>query len=453
MFIGAIGHGMIYIASLSYMNVRVSARHRSFRMALCHVWYLLGYAISSHILFAYAMNNIAELYEQIGYTVLPASGVGLILLMINEVLRSTRFYEYKESLDEHVDGANGNSILLYGRTDTIDLLKTEPPRFDGTELRVTPPKKRSMATFLLIFLKLNGYMIFSAIMSGISIMAVSSEVHYYTYLQWIVSAGAAGGALTCLFISTRKMFILYTGIALAALVAALIVYYDEIDVFRIEIPMYIYYAFMGAIYCVGDISILDTTSIARTEIGLLFGYIIEMLPIAVIQYCIYFAFNSIFYINYAVTFRIHGISIAVASAMLIILVLIVLPNTYQKSLLEIRDELFGIGYLHPHELEQLEAQTVQTTMPQYAYNSRTGTYNYPKTIPTVTLYQSAETRPAPNQYASQRAYDVTAGPSPFAAVGMNNNRYDNDLKMLTPGYIMPRAVIGGAIFSSIAFNM
>lgn len=441
----AVSHGVSYVTTYSYLNVRVSGKHRHFRLSLSHIWYLVGCMISISLIDIDNGKAGETMLVRIGIVITASSTVILALLTLNELLHAMHVYNYKQMLDPVVEQANNCKTLYLNRTDTIQFLKIHNINEDGKTLSVLPIRKRSLATFLLLLMKLKGAMLFSIVMFWLAGNAGAQPFQQYNYL-WIGGMAVTGAAISsglCLFYGTKTIFGMASTMEVVCLIAAMIVYVVD-DVSTISVPFSLFYVVLGITYCITDIALLDTASLLRTEISLCVGYTIEMFGIGLQQYILYNSFDfSIFNQFYTHTGICLGVSIV-----LLVVVAIVYPNTFGKSLHQIRDDLFGISFVN--EVDRVDV--IQTSLPQtiYGYNSRTGTYNYPKTVTVNTnVLPLGRMQATSNPYASQGLY---RNPSGGPAFGMNN-QYSNDFKMMNPGYLLPRAIIGGAIFGSLTMNM
>lgn len=393
--------------------------------------------------------NGGTVYEtmlvRLGIFIVASSTVSLVLLTLNELMHTMHVYNYKKMLDPIAEQANNCNTFYMNRTDTIQFLKSNNINEDGSTLSVLPIRKRSLATFLLLLMKLKGVILFSIVLFGFAGSAGVQPFQQYTFL-WIGGMAVTGAAISsglCIFYGTKTIFGMASTMEVICLIAAMIVYIAE-DISTISVPFSLFYVALGIAYCIADIALLDTASLLRTEISLCVGYAIEMFGIGLQQYILYnnsgFDISNQFYTH-------TGICLGV-SMVLLLVVAIVYPNTFGKSLHRIRDDLYGISFVN--EVDRVDV--VQTSLPQtiYGYNSRTGTYNYPKPVTVNTnVLPLGRMQATNNPYASQGLY---RNPSGGPAFGMNSQN-SNSFNMMNPGYLIPRAIIGGAIFGSLAMNM
>lgn len=389
-------------------------------------------------------------------TICTVACLNLMLLLINEIGQATGHLKYKQMLDPHLEDANYCQHLYLSRTATITLLKKSSPLPDGRCLFVEPVRKRSMATFMLLLLKMKSVQIFSVMMITFAGNAAIDSFGRYAFAMvlFMTLCGSILSSGLCLFISTKLIFVLASLVQTIVLITALIFYVGD-NTTDMEIPLLIYYAALGLGYCVTDISILDTAALPRTELSLAFGYGMEMFVLALLQY----SFGLEMRAEEVDTFVPHVASYLAATIVLLLLVAIVFPNTYGKSLLDIRDKLFGIVYMH----EEDRLQMIQTVLPSSVYGSGGGGGN--SSVATVStavnvLPMGRNVAPlnlnSPNPYAAQGLYRsqqpvAGGGSSGTVAFGMNN-QYSSDFNAMSPGNIIPKAIFGGAVLGAFSLN-
>lgn len=397
------------------------------------------------ISFSWAGMDSGAMFVRMGTFIVASSTVSLVLLALNELMHVMHVYNYKQMLDPVAEQANKCNTFYLNRTDTIQLLKINNINEDGNTLCVLPIRKRTLATFLLLTIKLKGVMLFSFMMLWFTGQSGAIPFQQYRFL-WIGGMAVTGAVISsglCLFYGTKTIFGLAITMEVIVLIAAMIVF-DVDDISRISVPFSLFYVALGITYCITDIALLDTASLLRTEISLCVGYAIEMFGIGLQQYILFNISGD----DISIQFYTHtGICLGVCMVLLLV-VAIVYPNTFGKSLQQIRDDLFGISFVN--EVDRVDV--IQTSLPQtiYGYNSRTGTYNYPQTVTVNTnVLPLGRMQATSNPYASQGLY---RNPSGGPAFGMNSQN-SNDFNMMNPGYLIPRAIIGGALFGSLAMNM
>lgn len=460
-----LAHGITYISSFSYLKLRLTASKRSFRLAVCHFWYLFGCALSIQL-----MNEKRELMQinvMIGSFLLASSCIVLILLSLNEVCQYCKMVNYKCSLDESINKANVGKTLVLNRKQLIASFEaSHRPGYAIVKIRDT----QKSPSFWLVFLKLKGAMLFSSVIMDYSVRATNLHNHMenFSFIQWITFAGCGMALLAYTFFNKNVLFYLFCACQLLGLIAAVVVYSNENSLVEASVPLWMYYVFMGAGYCIADIVLVEVSSIQKTEVILSIGYLIEFLPVTVIQYCRFYAPEAVYLEDRVVTFKAHIISFICATVVLMLLFLINMPKTQGKSLLDIRNNIFGIKLIK------------QLSVPGDEFRS----FNYPRrTEPPATTNYPFEIAPA---YPRQKKSDVPTVPAPSPpplstiyenpyrlptstnpnrplplegiyrnrpngniGVGMNNR---TDFHLMNPSNVVSTAVIGGIFLGAMSTN-
>lgn len=347
-YFAAIAHGLTYVASYSYVNLRVSHR-RSLRLAAGHIWYFLGCGLASQVVNIRIVNTMAAkhdlFYRQIGTLMSVSSGILLLMLAINESLNFIKINNYKRSLDDDINKANAVHSLYLTRDEIVSALQTAVP-VTGYKLQISQTHDRS-TVFWMLLLKLKGFALFSSVMiyfAGTASMIQNDNKSFYL-IQWMVFIGCVLSLPAYAFYSTKILFYLFSTSQVLGLIAATIVYSDAASLVDAAIPLWMYYSFLGAGYCIADIALLDVSPLKSTESILAVAYFIEILPVAIVQYCLFYQVEAVILHNNLTTFRVHSIALICLIAVLMIVISLNMPNTYGKSLFQIRNELFGIHYV------------------------------------------------------------------------------------------------------------
>lgn len=368
-YFAAIAHGLTYVAAFSYVNLRVSNR-RSLRLAAGHIWYFLGCGLASQVVNLKFIGDMADkhdlFYKQIGTLMSVSSGILLLMLTINESLHFTKIYNYKCSLDDEINKANNVHSLYLTRDEVVTALQTVP--VSGYKLQITQNYDRS-TVFWMLLLKLKGFALFSSVMiyfAGTASMIQNGNKSFYL-IQWMVFIGCVISVPAYAFYSTKILFYLFSTSQVLGLIAATIVYSDSESLVDAAIPLWMYYAFLGAGYCIADIALLDVAPLKSTESFLAVAYFIEILPVAIVQYCLFYQIEAIILHDNIITFRVHSIALIFLLAVLMIVISLNMPNTYGKSLFQIRNELFGINYVRQNIVFSTAHQRLRRITKQNQY--------------------------------------------------------------------------------------
>lgn len=163
-YISGIGHGITYISSFSYLKLRITASKRSFRLAVCHFWYLFGCALSIQLM--NERRDLIQINELIGSCILASSCIVLILLSVMEVCQYCKIINYKCSLDESINKANLGKTLVLNRKQLIASFDvSHRPGYAVVQIR----DNQKSPSFWLVFLKLKGAMLFSSVIMDYSV--------------------------------------------------------------------------------------------------------------------------------------------------------------------------------------------------------------------------------------------------------------------------------------------
>lgn len=243
------------------------------------------------------------------------------------------------------------------------------------------------------------------------------------------------------FFNKNVLFYLFCACQLLGLIAAVIVYSNCDSLVEASVPLWMYYVFMGAGYCIADIVIVETSSIQKTEIVLSIGYLIEFLPVTVIQYCRFYSPSAVYYIHDSVlTFKAHIISFICATVVLTLLFLINMPKTKGKSLLDIRNQIFGIKLIK------------QLILPTSTYELRTLNYTHRSEPPAATTYPFEVTPVYQRQKKSEtkstepsfRIMSIDAIPTSRSNERHAIDNNSSDTCIMNPSNIVTTTVIGGS---------
>lgn len=459
------GHGITYISSFSYLKLRLNASKRSFRLAVCHFWYLFGCALSIQLM--NERRELTQINELIGAFILATSCIILVLLIVMEVCQYCKVLNYKCSLDESINKANLGKSLVLNRKQLIESFHASH-RAGYAIVQIRDNQKSP--SFWLVFLKLKGAMLFSSVIMDYSVRATNLHNHMenFSFIQWITFAGCGMALLAYTFFNKNVLFYLFCACQLLGLISAVVIYSNENSLMEASVPLWMYYVFMGAGYCIADIVLVEVSSIQKTEIVLSIGYLIEFLPVTVIQYCRFYAPNAVYYLDDPVlTFKAHIISFICATVVLMLLFLINMPKTQGKSLLDIRNNIFGIKLIKQLTIPGDEFRS-------FDYPRRTeppATTNYPFEITPEYPRQKKSVVPTPStapplSTISTNPYRLSPASNlnqphrqdgiyrniPNSSIGVGMNR-GTDFHLMNPSSIVPKAIIGGIFLGAMSTNM
>lgn len=363
-----------------------------------------------------------------------STGINLILLITNELCQRFKMYDYKSSLDPTLDAVNKQGLLLLDRKEIVDTLRASSAHFpEGYTMIVTQVKRRWKLTSLLLLLKVQGFMLLGSPMEWI--IQDLMQPRFYWMFRWVHTGCVMVFILLSVYISTRKSYLVFSVMQIVCLGSSMIVITYSFTDFII--PALIYYAMLSVCYPVSDIALMETSEPGTTELHIAAGFVIEKLLIGFFTFAINYNPSLVLSAIIENAFLAYSGSFLIYSLFMIILVYFVYSNTLDKSLYTIRKEMLGI-----HMIKRSEQQAISVLPPvNYAYNSRTGTYDFPA---------DKRRRGNNNENSTAAPRNATAAP---VFVGAINNRYDADFQQMTRAFVLPRAIIGGALFGSSSFNM
>lgn len=290
----------------------------------------------------------------------------------------------------------------------------------------------------------------------------------FSFIQWITFAGCGMALLAYTFFNKNVLFYLFCACQLLGLIAAVVVYSNENSLMEASVPLWMYYVFMGAGYCIADIVLVEISSIQKTEVVLSIGYLVEFLPVTVIQYCRFYAPSAVYYVDDPVlTFKAHIISFICATVVLMLLFLINMPKTQGKSLLDIRNNIFGIklikqltipgdefrSFNYPRRTEPPATTAYPFEIaPTYPRQSKSvvPTIATPTTPPLSRISSNPYKLPPTNLNEPNQQDGIYRNiPNSSIGVGMNSR---TDFHLTSPANILPKAIIGGVFLGAMSTN-
>jgi len=352
LFISAIAIGVVYIASMSYVNIRSEKNERPMMIALCHGWKLLGFAAVFIInLFATDSdanddNAVVELFYDIyGYCLLGSSALVILLLLFNEFKqRQGLLYNYRDCLD-HDNSIANNYCKLFSKHEVIverSVTVSAAGMWKSTENLLPRNKSYSQLwTAYLLIPKLHGSVLFHYML-----MMFTFNVSHSYVANWgsriailMMVAGPILGAIALRFVHSAKIYAFASAAALVSFGVFIGFYSVENTV--MSIGLWIFYLSMSLAAAVPDIALLEISKIRFNEGTLAVGHFVEIVTIAVLQ-SLQRDTHSLVSINFDYTNE-YMTAIAIASIVILLVNNLVyqlhMPNTFDKSLLQIQNEL------------------------------------------------------------------------------------------------------------------
>ena len=323
------------------------------RIAICHAWKMIGFGAtgSIHIFLlddtGYPTENTLSMFYQIlGYALIGSSAIFIFLLMINEFRqRQGIIYNYKDCLD-HDNAIANNYCKLFSRNEVI--IERNPTvsaagLWKSTE-NLLPRNKPNYTNYWTIFLllpKLHGAVMFHYLLMSMSLGFSHAYIDSVTGIgitMWIMILGSVLGCVWLRFFEASKLFSLTSTIAVVAIGVSFVLfkYENQAGV----ICLWIFFFSVSIASAVPDICLMEIAKIRFSEGALALGYFLEIITIAVLQSLqreAHLVVGFYWYTDkYYLPVIISSIVILVVTSMLYQLHM---PNTRNKSLLQIQNEL------------------------------------------------------------------------------------------------------------------
>jgi hypothetical protein len=356
LYFTSIATGIVYVAGLSYVNIRAEKQERPMRVAVCHAWKMIGIAVVLTI-YVYLLDNVGQVventlrnfYQIFGYIIIGSNLIFIFLLVINEIRqRQGLLYNYRDCLD-HDNAIANNYCKLFSKNEVI--IERNPTvsaagLWKSTENLLPRNKKNytSLWTIYMMLPKLHGALMFHYLLVTFTMNASFSAESYIkdlfalSIVIWIMVLGTIVGIFTLRFIQGAKVYTVTSIIAVIALGVSYVFYRNESQ--SIVIFLWIFYLSSSVVLSVPDVHLMEISKIRFSEGALAIGCFIEIVTIAVLQYLereAYLLNQFNWYTDkYYLPTIISTIVILVVTSMIYQLHM---PNTFNKSLLQIQNEL------------------------------------------------------------------------------------------------------------------
>ncbi|XP_055710321.1 uncharacterized protein LOC129806036 [Phlebotomus papatasi] len=338
LYLGAIGHGAIYIAGLCYIHFRASSR-RAFRISLCHFVYIVGYTTTVHGIFIYD-----ELIYTVGNFILYSAVSAVALFLINELLHGLGVYDYKRCLDSELHLANEKKDGFHSALDPQTPNGPADSNYWATKLNVepivfTPPKKRrtpqqNVLTLGFVLGKIKNAMVFLWVLSTFAILTTAyiGNGLEFVYLYFLLG-GVIFGCVISLTVNAKHLYIVFTlGFSICLLTASSLFSVENYD--QSAVFFWLSFFFLGFGYFTLDIGILDVTNLQFTEVSLAGGYFIQYFLIALTKFG-HWTYGDELLNAKTLLWSYTGSFIGV-SMILLIVIAVLYPKTLNLSLLDIQ---------------------------------------------------------------------------------------------------------------------
>lgn len=353
LFLCAIANGIVYIAGLSYVNIRAEKQERPMRVALCHAWKMIGFAVVL-TLYLFLLSDdgvpvegtLTEFYQIIGYVFIGTSGIFISLVVVNEFRqRQGIIYNYKDCLD-HDNAIANNYCKLFSRNEVIverSSTVSAAGLWKSTENLLPRNKKNytNLWTLYLMLPKLHGAVMFHYLLVSITLLNSRGYVDWQFskgLVVWIMAGGAIIGCVVLRFMNGARVYVITSAFGIMFMGIAYAFFYLENDIMIIF--LWLYFASVSVATAVPDISLMEIAKIRFSEGALAVGYFIEIVTIAVLQST---QRSAIILTEFGWYNEKYFLPIAVSTIVILVLTSLLyqlhMPNTFDKSLLQIQNEL------------------------------------------------------------------------------------------------------------------
>lgn len=353
LFIGAIANGIVYVAGLSYVNIRSEKQERPMRVALCHAWKMIGFAITLTVYLYLLDDNLQpspdttkKINQIFGYTMIAVSVVFVVLHLINEFRqRQGLLYNYKDCLD-HDNAIANNYCKLFSKNEVI--ISRNPTvsaagLWKSTE-NLLPRSKKNYTnywTIILLLPKLHGAVIFHYFLLAMTLTASRGYIDWNLskgIVVWIMALGSVIGCGLLRYVGNAKVYTISSSLAVMFLGVSYAFFNMENEL--IVIFLWLFFFTASVAISISDSCLMEIAKIRFNEGALAVGFFLEIIPIAVLQstqrYAVELSGNGIYNEKYFLPVIISSIVILVLTS---VLYQLFMPNTFGKSLLQIQNEL------------------------------------------------------------------------------------------------------------------
>lgn len=443
----AISTGIVYVAGLSYVNVRAEKQERPMIIATCHAWKMIGFGavLSIYVLLldetgSTKNNTLSMFYQIIGYAIIGSSGVFIFLLILNEFRqRQGLLYNYKDCLD-HDNAIANNYCKLFSKNEVI--IERNPTvsaagLWKSTE-NLLPRNSKNYTNLWTIYMmlpKLHGVVMFHYLLMSMA-MSVShayiNQVYALGITVWIMILGSIVGCFLLSVVQGAKMFSLMSTIAVTS-IGVSYVFYKNQQQLGFSICLWIYFFVMSIGMSVPDTSLLEISKIRFCEGALAIGYFVEIIPIAVLQFLQREAHSVVGFYWYTDKYYLPVIiSTIVILVVASLMFQLHMPNTFDKSLLQIQNELLKYKKYFAFDFDN----DVNSAVPR----SSSGSSNY-LTHNSVNVFEDHERNFSNTQQIQGNDYSEVMEKLPDPPVNKVKN-FDYNTDIPKPPVIIPRVNIG-----------
>lgn len=356
----AIGVGTTYVPALSYINIKTANKnYRTVEIAFSHCWYLLGFAIGTVITTHSYTNQILDrnlTYEIVtaptavfGYYMLGFSALVLVVYGAIEVMHYLEMIDYRKSEDEFFERENEKCAILEEKyfpchQNEVNLRMVQDPTESPSRIKyilvvafLVCSRGKNLVLFFVPLLLINS--LFSVFGNGFQ--------NFTPYVGYFLAfAGVLTSTILLRFVSVKVGFIVSCIIKILSLLCCVIpVITVGLAADETRIYFWCLYFFLGFGYSHPDIDILELIDFKLNELVLSVAFAIELTIICVVQFLTLHTLER--------TLSDEGTSVGIRVFLWFVIVFVMilpilgiaaafaLPNTYGKTLLQIKNQQSG----------------------------------------------------------------------------------------------------------------
>lgn len=423
---------------------------------MCHAWKIIGFTISLTI-YLYLLDdnptptpNTAKKFNQVfGYITIASSLMFLLLQLINEFRqRQGLIYNFKDCLD-HDNAIANNYCKLFSRNEVIvsrNPTVSAAGMWKSTENLLPRNKKNytNLWTLFLLLPKLHGAVVFHYFLMAVTLMTSRNYIEWNMskgIVVWVIAVGSITGCGLLRYIDSSKVYAVSSTLAVMFLGVSYAFFNMENNMVVIFLWLYFFTASIAA--AVPDICLMEIAKIRFSEGALAVGFFFEIIPIAVLQstqrYAVELSGDGFYNEKYFLPVIISTIVILVLTSLLY---QFFMPNTKDKSLLQIQNELLKYKKFFVFTFDE----DVKSPVSRISMESN---YVQSNIVNVFEDHEKNMNSSSPNDYSEVRYSDRLPDPP----VNPNTAKeFDYDAVVPRPPQVIPRINLGNSTSKPIYVN-
>lgn len=260
-----------------------------------------------------------------------------LLMIVNEVFNTQQGNDYRFSLDVDVNRENEIGQIFNHKQFQITFTQHDSGVIMWAS-RSWNPSKQLLSSMGLVIIKVKGLFVFyfPFFLLNVTFGFVNFKTDIWIS-YWFPVIGALIGTILIRFISAKLLYLISSVLQIIFLIILTVTIEFGTLVTVPHISLCFLLISFGLGYSTNDILILDSASLQDSELFLGFGVLIEMVVIGILQLITY-SNNSDSALE---LFNAYTISIIVCTFISLFIAIFLVPNNFQKSILEIRNTING----------------------------------------------------------------------------------------------------------------